>query len=139
MKFAAVSHIARAFLAPSAVLERDTRERHYPDLVKAGKITREDAEGDIAAWRAIAEMLEHGETQRQTSWTELHLYTSRCVQNLELKVKEAQASGSDNLRRLIERRDLVAAIHERVDHNKYLADDLTEELRRRTATARLVA
>lgn len=139
MKIPAISPIERAFLAPAAMLERDTRERHFPALVKAGKITREEATGELAAWRTLAELLESGETQRQTSWSELHLYMFRCLQALERDVKKAETGDADKLRKLIERRDLVAAIHARIDQQKHLIDDATTLLRQQAEAARMVA
>jgi hypothetical protein len=118
-------------LAAAAALERDTRERNYPDLVKAGKLTAEQADGDLAAWRTIAEILERGFTMRETSWSELHLYTSRCLQALERDVERAQADGSPKLARLLDRRADVAAIHHLVDRHKFLIDDTNRILRAR--------
>lgn len=131
--------LGRAILAPAAARERDSRERNFPELVKAGRIPAEQAEAELAAWRAIAEILKRGETERDTSWTELHLYTSRCLLALEADLRRAAQAGSDKLPRLIERRDLVAAIHARIDWHKHLIDDANTQLRTLAAAARMVA
>lgn len=120
-------------LCDAATRERDSRERGFPALIEAGKITREDAEAQLAAWRAMVDLFARGYAERDISWSELHLATSRCLQALERDVERAQGGDPDKLRKLIERRDLVDAIHTRIDHHKHLFDDTTAELRQHAA------
>lgn len=48
------------WLAEMALAEHASRVARYPALVEQGRLERTDAEADIAAWAAIAGLLEQG-------------------------------------------------------------------------------
>lgn len=52
--------LCRPYLATMAREEHSSRVRQYPKLVEEGRIERGDAAADIAAWDAIATLLETG-------------------------------------------------------------------------------
>lgn len=126
-------------LAKAAANEHQARERHYPALIKAGKISAEDAKADMDAWRVVAELFATGTAATDTTFSALHLFTSRCLRELDKKVEAATAGNDDRLPRLIERRDMVWAIHHRIELQRYLIDDVTADLRARTEASRKVA
>ena len=61
----------RAWLGTMAAAELAAREARYPQKVEQGKMSREAAETDIAAWRAIAALYATGEAPTSLSWAEL--------------------------------------------------------------------
>lgn len=128
----------KVWLAEAAALERDVRERKFPELVASGRVTHDDAEAELAAWRAIADIMDRGETAREISWSTLHLYTSRCLQALEADVKKMEQENDqkpcpERCRRVLNRRAMVDAIHQPIARQKYLIDDTSTLLRERAA------
>lgn len=55
--------MTRTELSAAARAELATREAHYPKQVADGRMSADDAGKGIAAWRAIAALLEHGSTE----------------------------------------------------------------------------
>jgi hypothetical protein len=51
---AAVMTALRSYFAACAEREVRVRETHYPAMIEAGTIARDDAEADLGAWRDIA-------------------------------------------------------------------------------------
>jgi hypothetical protein len=104
---------------PAAARERDLREKHWPEEVAAGRMSATDAEADMAAWRAIAELAEGGSCTRDLIeaflpapardldlWRFLEGRAADALQRREQALAERPGDG-----RLRERRDLVAVIH----------------------------
>jgi hypothetical protein len=61
----------RVALGAMAAAELATREQRYPEKIEQGKMSRESAEADIAAWRAIERLFATGVTETSLSWAEL--------------------------------------------------------------------
>lgn len=123
------------YLARAAARERDTRARNYPARIEAGKVERGDAEADVAAWSAIAELFDKGEALTGLTYPELELATSRALQRREQALAECPPPAAGDLldqaeataaaeRRiaLLARRDAVWAIHERISHQRQLLE-----------------
>lgn len=154
------------WLAEAAARERDLRKKHFPALIESGRATKEEADAEIAAWRAIADLMERGWTERipprgfpgrgtaeggggaTFSWSTLHLFTSRALQALVADVERAEAarpepverSGDEpKLIRLRERLATIEAIHRPIDRMKFLIDDANAILRARAARASAAA
>ena len=120
------------WLAEAAARERDLREKHFPALVESGRATKEEADAEIAAWRAIADLMERGWTERETSWSTLHLFSSRALQALAADADRAENGGDEpKLHRLRERLATIQAIHRPIDRMKFLIDDTNAILRAR--------
>lgn len=131
MKLLAVSAYSRAFLGPAAAHELDARRRHYPKLIGAGRITRDEAEADLAAWHAIAQLFDptipprNGEGDQPQAGgggpsiplTILAEAAARCLAGLEADLARAP---DDKRAKLTARRDLAAALHERVTFEIHL-------------------
>lgn len=111
------------WLADMAAFERDRRGATYPGSVAAGKRSAADAEADYAAWVAIAEWFA-GRRPDEISFAAMEHATSRALASLE-----ALAERRPGERAILERRDAVAAIHERVAHRRALIDDINTRLR----------
>lgn len=126
-------------LAIAAAYERDVRQRNFPKLIESGRIARAVAEAEIAAWRAIADLMEQGWTQSAVTWTGLHNYTARCLQALESDLDKAKGGEATKLQRLFERRATVDAIHQVIARQKYLIDDTNVLLRQRAEQGRAAA
>ncbi len=103
----------KSYFAQAAARELGAREKHYPQQVEAGALGKEDAETDLAAWRAIAELFDRGDTEATLSWAQLEHATSRAL----IRREEALA-GNPHDQRLIARRDAVWGIHERIVHHR---------------------
>ncbi len=104
------------YLAVAAKRELSARESHYPAQVEAGTLGREEADQDIAAWRAIAELFAAGSAETGLAFAELELATSRALQRREEALNRKPADPDLTLRR-----DAVWAIHERISHQASLA------------------
>ena len=55
--------LPRAELVAAARAELELRERAYPAQVEAGRMSADEAGRGLAAWMAIAALLEHGEAE----------------------------------------------------------------------------
>jgi hypothetical protein len=99
----------RSYFAACAEREVRVRETHYPAMIEAGTIARDDAEADLGAWRDIYCLFFAGTVDTARSWAQLELATSRALQRCEADL----AAQPDNARRR-ERRDAVWGIHERI-------------------------
>lgn len=51
-------HGRHELLAGAASYEVGSREKHYPAMIRAGEIRSADADRDLAAWRAIANLFD---------------------------------------------------------------------------------
>lgn len=102
-----------AYLAAAAARELAIREKRYPEKIAAGEIAKDDAEGDLEAWRTILALFTDGSAETFLTWAVLELATSRAVRSRE----EALARAPDD-EDLIARRSAVWAIHERITWNR---------------------
>lgn len=139
-------------LIDAAAFERDRRERKLPLLVRAGKLTAEEANLDYQAWHCIAEWLRAGQCSliggwagvaeppvAVLSWQRLEDAAAKALAALEVKVTKAELSspGSvqpDALAALRARRTSVWLIHRiLVDQRETVqrTERLTEEARAR--------
>jgi hypothetical protein len=118
MRLAAVN----AWLARRASDEAASRQLRYPQAVADGKIERDDAETDLAAWKliaalfaegsaeAIAEVRLDGEPRRiELGWPSLELAASRALIRANAVVERRPDDGE-----LLHRRDAIQAIHARL-------------------------
>jgi hypothetical protein len=122
-------HLARA-----AAFELQSREKHYPAMVAGQSLSAEEAQADWRAWRAIARFTAGEPIGDDISWAELEHATSNAL----IRREQACQAKPDN-RGLAERRDLVAAIHQAISHNRAWIDDLNAALRRRAEQERAAA
>lgn len=129
----------RERFAAAAAYERAVRVAAYPKHVESGKVSQQEADADIAAWATLAELFDRGGTDRETSWSELHFYTSRHFQALEQDVDAATARGDQPGEKLRERWATAAAIQAVIERHKFLVDDCNVLLRQRAAAARQAA
>lgn len=102
--------IIRIWLGGMAAAELVTREARYPQLVELGRMSRDAAEADIAAWRAIAPLFAEGSVETGLSWSDL-AHAAR-IQFATL-CRSCDADPSDAAKR--ERRDAVQAILARLE------------------------
>ena len=61
----------RGIIAETARRELALRERDWPIEVREGRMDAGTANADIAAWRAIAAMIEQGSAETQLGWEDL--------------------------------------------------------------------
>lgn len=54
-------HGRHQLLADAASYEATSREKHYPGMVERREISSAEAQQDLTAWRAIADLFEKGE------------------------------------------------------------------------------
>lgn len=80
-----------AALAEAARFELAQRERHWPNKVAAGGMTEAEADADLAAWRAIAALFEHGEAPTSLAWADLVEAAAQAVDSRLAKAAEAGA------------------------------------------------
>lgn len=121
----AITHtesVIRSWLGGMAAAELVTREARYPEMVEQGKMTRDAAVADIAAWRSIAALFATGEVvftgpgtngaslETSLSWGEL-VHAAR-IQFAAL-CRSCDADPADLAKR--ERRDAVQAILARLE------------------------
>lgn len=107
------------WLAAMARAEHASRVARYPALVEAGRLERGDAEADIAAWAAIAGLLEQGscdataieaiagDTSMPSAWWALLEHAA--ARALVSRSAAADAAPGDAAR--AEKRDAVHSIH----------------------------
>lgn len=89
--------IPRADLAAFAARELALRERQWPAAVADGRMTSQEADDDILAWRALAELLELGATDVDREWTEIITAIDTARARRRAALDEALARGSDNV------------------------------------------
>lgn len=111
-------------LAAAAAFERDARVKHYPADVADGRMTRDEAEADIAAWTAVADIMAGGPTSAPLTWAELALATTRAL----VRRNEDAETHPGNERKAT-RRDMVDAIDERIRTTRDSLADLNARLR----------
>lgn len=116
----------RSYFAAAAARELAIREKRYPEKLAAGEMARDDAEADLAAWRAIATLFADGAAETDLSWAQLELATARALQRREDALAEKPADPDR-----IARRDAVWGIHERISWHRATVDDLNRRLRDR--------
>jgi hypothetical protein len=114
----------RAYFAAAADRELAAREKHYPAIIDAGKLGREEAEADIAAWRIIAMLFAEGSCPTELSWTALAEVTASALER-----REEALAAKPNDQSLRARRDAVSGIHERIVYHRELIDGLNAKLR----------
>lgn len=92
------------FLAPFAAEELKARQVHWPKEVLAGRMTQADADADIAAWRAIAELIDTGSTEGE-AWAPLLAALQRAEQRRETQARTAldRLAAVTGIRNLAER------------------------------------
>lgn len=115
----------RRSLAAAAAFERDERARLYPQRIRDGKVTAEDAEADFVAWHEIARWCE-GEAPDPQFMPGMELAAMRALQAGEAAVAKAP----DDPKR-IERREAVAAIHAALTRTRAWLADVNAALRER--------
>lgn len=101
--------MTRTELASAARVELATREAHYPRQVKDGRMSADEAGKGIAAWRAIAALLEHGETEfeaclgetPQQAWPHLVEAAEKALEHRLTREDVAQISAVARIRMLI--------------------------------------
>jgi hypothetical protein len=114
----------RRHLAEAAKRELAAREKHYPAMVEAGRLGREEAQAEMAAWRVIATLFAEGSCETELSWTALAETTAGALQRRE----EALAAKPDD-QALLARRDAVSGINERIVYHRDLIDGLNAKFR----------
>lgn len=108
---------ARPDLAPIAARELALRERDWPKAVAAGAMTQDQADADLAAWRAIAELLEHGQVETSLTWAEL---TAALLTAQDRRIEAViAAKGSDKEARLEARLGGVVACRRAVERSAW--------------------
>jgi hypothetical protein len=109
LAFALTPTFLQSYFAAAAARELKSRENHYPAMVKDGAITRDESEADLAAWRVIRELIEHGAALTPLSWADLEHATSKALLR-----READLEADPKNAKLLARRDAVWGIHERI-------------------------
>lgn len=95
------------WLTSWAATELASREKHYPAMIEAGEIEKQDAETDLEAWRIIALLYAEGDAGAEFSWRLLELATAR---SLRRRCEDCDAKPDDPKR--LARRDAAMAIHD---------------------------
>jgi hypothetical protein len=103
----------RTYFAAVAARELESREQHYPAMIDAGEIARDDAEADLAAWRVLVPLLRDGSVETELSLAQLELATARALRRCEDYVAEKPGNAIR-----IARRDAIWGIHERIRHQR---------------------
>jgi hypothetical protein len=98
-----------AWLAAGAQRELEARVKHYPAMVELKEMTSDEAERDIAAWRAIAGLWAEGTVETGLGWADLEAAAARALERREEAVAARPLDGH-----LLVRRDTVEAIHSRI-------------------------
>ena len=102
--------IPHAKLAAFAARELALRVAQWPAAVDAGRMTQAEADDDILAWRAIADLLEHGRTDVDRIWTEIIAAVDHARARRRLALDEAFEAGSPKIDGLVERLWLLTAL-----------------------------
>lgn len=123
-----------AHLAVHAAYELDLCRRHFPAMVEARQMAAEEAARTIEAWTILVELLTNGSAATTVTWAELEEFTGRA---LERREADLAANPDSAVKRM--RRDLVAAIHEKVARNRDFIDRLNADLRARAERERIAA
>lgn len=108
---------ARADLAPIAARELSLRERDWPKAVAAGGMTQADADADLAAWRAIAALLERGSIETELTWGQLMTALTTAQDRRGEAIIAAR--GSDKEARLEQRLGGVVAIRRAIERSAW--------------------
>jgi len=104
-----LTRLLASYFARAAARERDARAEHYPAMVERGDLARDWAQADLAAWRAIAALFEHGRCTSGLPWSAL-----LAAADVALERREAALAGDPQDRHLQERRDSVWGIAARL-------------------------
>lgn len=79
----------RPIMADAAQYEVERRERLWPDKVKAGQLTAEEADADYAAWVAIRALLAGERPNWPFTWDDLADTADRAVTAAEARLDKA--------------------------------------------------
>ena len=102
--------IPRPDLAAFARRELELRLAQWPAAVDDGRMTAREADDDIIAWRALAELLEHGATGVDREWTEIIAAIDLACARRRAALDEAVATGSAKQGAFSERLFLLRAL-----------------------------
>lgn len=119
----------RSFLAQAAQRELAAVEEAAEAAIAAGTVTREQADRDRAAWRAMLDIFSTGAAETHLTLADLEEVAARSLARREQALERC----ADDTRRptLQARRDLVWAIHRRISHRRWQVEDLNQRLRDR--------
>lgn len=102
--------IPRPELAAFAQRELALREAQWPAAVEAGRMTALEADEDILAWRALADLLEHGQTDVDRIWTEIIAAIDHSRHRRRLALDDAVATNSPKIEGFTDRLWLLTAL-----------------------------
>jgi len=103
--------------AEAARRELAAWERNGPLAVADRRMDQADLDFNLAAWRAIAQLMATGKCEETTlTWADLHRATAACLKRRREAIDANQ--DPDRHRALVERHQLVLSIHARIARNR---------------------